>query len=95
MDGGLFLVVFAACWSQRETRPIPRSATFRGEIALDKNAGAQLWSTQGIGTDAYRIGSGLTVMNGHLIVTEGFQLQLVKSGPGDASVGGIRVYGLP
>jgi polyvinyl alcohol dehydrogenase (cytochrome) len=63
--------------------------------AFDANSGAPLWSTQAIGADAYRIGSGLTVMNGRLIVTEGFQFQFVKSGPGDASVGGIRVYGLP
>jgi hypothetical protein len=34
-------------------------------------------------------------MRGYVIVTEGFQFQFVKAGPGDASVGGIRVYGLP
>jgi polyvinyl alcohol dehydrogenase (cytochrome) len=63
--------------------------------AFNATTGAELWNTGSIGTDAYRIGSALTVMHGHLIITEGFQFQFVKSGPGDASAGGIRVYALP
>ncbi|HKP61723.1 MAG TPA: PQQ-binding-like beta-propeller repeat protein [Polyangiales bacterium] len=58
--------------------------------------GTELWnSSAGGGTVAYRVGSAVTVMRGYVIVTEGFQFQFVKAGPGDASVGGIRVYGLP
>jgi len=64
--------------------------------AFDALTGAELWnSSAGGGTVAYRIGSAITVIRGHVIVTEGFQFQFVKSGPGEASVGGIRVYGLP
>jgi polyvinyl alcohol dehydrogenase (cytochrome) len=63
--------------------------------AFDAATGTELWNTSTPGTDAYRIGSALTVIRGKLIVTEGFQFKFVKNGPGDASVGGIRVYGLP
>jgi polyvinyl alcohol dehydrogenase (cytochrome) len=63
--------------------------------AFDALTGAELWNSGTAGTDAYRIGSAITVIHGRVIVTEGFQFQFVKAGPGDASVGGIRVYGLP
>ena len=73
------------------------TGTSGGKVyAFNAATGAELWnSNTNAGISTYRVGSALTVMNGHLIVTEGFQFQFVKAGPGDASVGGIRVYALP
>lgn len=93
-------------WSRSRASACVGAVTYAGGVvytgtsvgrvyAFDAVDGTELWNTGNSGTDAYRIGSAPTVIDGYLIVTEGFQFQFVKDGPGDASEGGITIYGLP